>query len=302
MNESTTLKLGETQIGALISVPEKNAMDVLSERLNLISALMKEKMKKDVDYGEIPGCDKPSLWQPGAEKLGVLFGVFVKPFEIEDLSAGDEIRFRVCMLAESSQGAELGSSYAECSSFEEKYKWRKAVCDQEWEETTETRRREKWFKGKWKNGKPGQPFKVKQVLRDPEDLRNTILFMAQKRGFVAVMRRVTGASDIFTQEGDFGDERDKERDRPEMKKPQEKKHTEKNTQTKKPQQKAAGTIPDGHMDKLRNIIADFQITEIEVLEILKGFGYSAIEDIQEEHFIPVKKKIESKGQEKINAA
>ena len=45
------------------------------ERRSLMVEYVKKAMVKDVDYGVIPGTDKPTLLKPGAEKLCSLFGL-----------------------------------------------------------------------------------------------------------------------------------------------------------------------------------------------------------------------------------
>lgn len=290
MNQTSADIYQEKETG-LIKVGGRNAFQQMSERLQLIKELLTEKMVLETDYGIIPGCKNPSLYQPGAEKIGVLFGLKIQPMNIEDLSQGDEVRFRAEMTASDSNGNFLGAVFSECSSFEEKYRWRKSVCDEEWNDTTETRRREKWFKG-FKNN---SPYKQKQVLRDPEDLRNTILFMAQKRGFVSVIRRVTGASEIFTQEGEINHD-GQPKERPDIKPPQQTKPAEKNNVAEKPD-----FISENLSTKLRSMVADFEFTEIEVQEILKEFGFDSIECITNKAFPHVKKNLELKGKYKANA-
>jgi hypothetical protein len=82
----------------------------------------------------------------------------------------------------------LGEGIGECSSNEEKYKWRKAY-DEEWNATPENRRRIKFGK-----------YKDKQVRTEPADVANTILKMAKKRAQVDAVITCTAASDIFTQD------------------------------------------------------------------------------------------------------
>jgi hypothetical protein len=50
----------------------------LVERLDVIRDTMRTAMQADVDYGVIPGTNKPALLKPGAEKLGVLFQLDVQ--------------------------------------------------------------------------------------------------------------------------------------------------------------------------------------------------------------------------------
>ena len=114
----------------------------------------------------------------------------------------------------SPSGVFVGAGIGECSSNEEKYKWRKVVCDQEFEETPLDRRREKWCKG-W--GNKG-PYKQKQVRTEPADLANTILKMAKKRGLIDAVLTATAASDCFTQDledlpPEYMDQEDRPQDR-----------------------------------------------------------------------------------------
>ena len=162
----------------------------LKARVNLIQDVMRSVMKEDVHFGIIPGCPKPSLYKPGAEVLNMTFSINVES-SVEDLSSQDEKRYRVMCTAYSAAGVKLGSAVGECSSGEEKYKWRRPACDEEYEATEFDRKREKWTR----EGK-----KIKQIRTEPSDQANTILQMADKRAYVAVTRKVTAASDIFTQD------------------------------------------------------------------------------------------------------
>ncbi len=172
-----------------------NDLTVLTERdirenVNLIQRVMKAVMKKDVHFGLIPGCPKPSLFKPGAEKIASTFRIAVTS-DVEDLSTTDEKRYRITCTAYAVSGNKLGSAIGECSSSEEKYRWRRPVCDKEWEEAEGDRKREKWLR---------DGTKIKQMRTEPSDLANTILQMADKRAYVAVVRKVTAASDVFTQD------------------------------------------------------------------------------------------------------
>lgn len=161
------------------------------ERVNLVQQVMQAIMKKDTHYGTIPGTPKPTLYKPGAEQLCVTFRVAPK-YRIEDLSTDLTARFRVtCLGVHQTTDIELGEGVGECSSGEEKYKWRGSVCAQEFEATPENMRRLKFYK----NGD-----KKTQVRTEAADLSNTVLKMACKRAMIAMTLNVTAASDIFTQD------------------------------------------------------------------------------------------------------
>lgn len=165
----------------------------VAERTKTLQAVMEKVMKEDEHYGIIPGCKKPSLFKSGAEKIAVTFQLAIDS-EVEDLSTGDEIRYRVKATARNLSEQFLGSSFGECSSNEKKYKWRK-VYKEEFEAADEDRRREV-IKGK----KNGGTYTVFQVRNELADVANTILQMADKRAYVSVVRKVTAASDVFTQD------------------------------------------------------------------------------------------------------
>lgn len=155
----------------------------------------KGKKTEGVHYGIVPGTKKPTLYQPGAELLCMTFRIAASP-RVEDLSTADCIRYRVTMQATSqTTGEVLGEGVGECSSDEEKYRWRRPVCDEEFAETPDNLRREKWVKG-WE--KPN--YKIKQIRTSPADLANTILKMAYKRAHISMTRMVLACSDQFAQD------------------------------------------------------------------------------------------------------
>ena len=184
----------------IVSYQQGNLPALTAEQVrahvNLIQQVMRGVMKEGTHYGRIPGAgDKLSLFKPGAETLAVTFRIAVDPI-VEDLSTDDEARFRVvCRGIHQDTGTLLGSGIGEASSNEEKYRWRRAVCDEEYEATPEDRRRVKWGKGKGSSA-----YTIKQVRTAPADIANTVLKMAKKRAQVDMTLSVTGASDIFTQD------------------------------------------------------------------------------------------------------
>jgi hypothetical protein len=115
---------------------------------------------------------------------------------ISDLSTDDEIRYRVSVPILAVDGRVLAVGIGEASTNEEKYRWRKPVCDEEYDDTPIHLRRDKWFKGR--DG--GKPWKGKQIRTVPSDLANTVLKMAHKRGFIHGTLLATGASSVFNQD------------------------------------------------------------------------------------------------------
>ena len=162
-------------------------------RVRRIQEVMQALMKEGTHYGTIPGTPKPTLYQPGAELLCLTFRIAASP-RVEDLSTPDTVRYRVTMQATNQiTGEMLGEGVGECSSDETKYRWARPTCDEEWADTPEDQRREKWMR------KGGGAFKAKQVRVSPADVANTILKMASKRALIAMTRTVLACSDQFAQ-------------------------------------------------------------------------------------------------------
>lgn len=162
-------------------------------RVRRIQEVMRDLMKDGTHYGRIPGTPKPTLYQPGAELLCTTFRIAPQP-RVEDLST-DAIRYRVTMRAVNQQTGEvLGEGVGECSSDEEKYRWRRPVCDEEFAETPADLKREKWCRSERGN------YKQKQIRTSPADIANTVLKMAYKRALISMTRTVLACSDIFAQD------------------------------------------------------------------------------------------------------
>lgn len=172
---------------------QMTAVDIRSQ-VNLVQEVMQAVMKKDTHYGVIPGTKKPTLYKAGAEVLCATFRIADK-YEIEDLTVDGMARFRVrCIGTHQTSGIVLGEGMGECSSHEEKYKWRAAICDEEFNGTPENMRRVKYSKYM------GKVETKRQVRTESADQANTILKMACKRAKIAMTLNATAASDCFTQD------------------------------------------------------------------------------------------------------
>lgn len=181
--EALELRTGDTSLTA----------QQVKAQVNLIQDVLRTVMKDGTHYGTIPGTNKPTLFKAGAEKILSTFRIAIEP-EVLDLSTLDEVRFRVLARATSqASGAFLGSGVGECSSSEEKYNWRAAVCEEEFAGTPEDRRRSVWKKA-------NTPYQIKQVRTNPADVANTVLKMAKKRAQIDACLTVTAASDVFAQD------------------------------------------------------------------------------------------------------
>lgn len=187
----------------------------LVTRLATIKEAMEQAMKRDVDYGVIPGTNsKPTLLKPGAEKLSVLFQLDPQ-ISTEERWDGDHLTVKaVCTIFHAPTGERLGRGEGMCSTREKKYALRKAdrVCPDCGNASIFKSKKagEGWYC--WaKKGGCGNKFAedderiTKQVVGDVEnpdlpDSWNTTIKMARKRALVDGVLLVTGASALFTQD------------------------------------------------------------------------------------------------------
>jgi len=184
---------------AVYDVSKPLTLAQVKDQVHLLQEILKGVMTEGQHYGKIPGAgDKPTLLKPGAEKIMSTFQLWPDP-EVEDLSFNDVIRYRVKIkLINKVSGITEGAGVGECSTEEEKYKWRAVVSEDEWNATDEAHKRIKFGK-KWENGKQ-VGYQIKQIRTNPYDLANTVVKMAKKRALVDAVLTATAASDIFTQD------------------------------------------------------------------------------------------------------
>lgn len=179
---------------ALVADAGRMGVTEVLAHVSAVQHVMRAVMKEDVHFGRIPGTDKPTLYKQGAEVLCLAFKIAPR-YRIEDLSTDDTARFRVtCEGVHSPTGTFMGEGLGECSGAEEKYRWRKAVCQEEFEATPEGLRRIKFGR------KQGGHYTVSQVRVEAADVANTILKMAKKRALIDMVLTVTAAGDMFSQD------------------------------------------------------------------------------------------------------
>lgn len=194
------------------------------ERRNTMVKFVEAAMKKDTDFGIIPGTgSKPTLYKPGAEKLCTLFALAPR-FKIierrEDWTGADhggEPFFFYHLKCELYYRGEVfvGEADGSCNSFEKKYRYRKSertcpVCGK----TAIIKGKAEYGGGwvcfakkdgcgaKFKDGDPVIEGQVAGQVTNPDvaDQVNTILKMAQKRALVAATLIAVNASEFFTQD------------------------------------------------------------------------------------------------------
>ena len=147
------------------------------EQVNAMQHLMQMVLKEGTHYGRIPGTGKdakPSLLQPGAEKIGQMFHLVpTYDVNVRELPGGHREYDFTCRLTQRDTGQLMGMGYGLCSTMESKYRYR----------------------NKWVNNQ-----KVREENPDIADTYNTVFKMAKKRAFVDAVKSTTAASDIFTQD------------------------------------------------------------------------------------------------------
>ena len=207
------------RIESNLQVDRPMSVEDLVGQVNLIQKVMSAVMRDGEHYGKIPGCgDKPTLLQPGAQKLLVTFRLAPEYAITERQMDKAHREYQVlCTLKTIGSGSFVGQGAGSASTMEGKWRFRiapKKITDRPVP-------KEYWEK---RQGDPagaqallgGKGFSIRKddngqwmiaegssdkVEHDnPADYYNTVLKMACKRALVAATLTVTAASDIFTQD------------------------------------------------------------------------------------------------------
>lgn len=142
------------------------AVKSLVTQANMIVEAMRALMKEHVHFGKIPGCPKPSLWQPGADLLNLMFRLRPEFSIISSARQDGLIAYAVqCNLVHVPSGQLVAVGIGSCNTREDKY-----------HKTIQRRGCSPW------------------------DLDNTILKMAVKRAKIAATLNGTGAAEVFSQD------------------------------------------------------------------------------------------------------
>jgi len=192
--------------------------DVVSQ-VALVQEVMSAVMKKDEHYGVIPGCGtKPTLLQPGAQKLALTFNLAPEyTISKRELDGGHREYEVVCRLISRQTGMLYGEGVGNCSTMESKYRYRGAeLTDLEmdvpkgyWDIPKDQRKSDYAYEllggknrvvqkidGIWGVYEKGD----RKENPDIADTFNTVLKMAKKRAYVDAVLTNTAAADIFTQD------------------------------------------------------------------------------------------------------
>jgi len=166
------------------------------QKITQLQAVVQGTLKKDHDFGVIPGTVKPTLLKPGAEKILMMFGL-TSEYEfldrVEDFEKGFFAYTLKCVL--SKNGQKITEGVGQANTMEGRYRWRwvpeKKLPDGVVKETLVSRTIE---------GKYGPYTEYKIENDDPYTLANTVLKMAKKRAQIDAVLTVASLSEVFTQD------------------------------------------------------------------------------------------------------
>lgn len=210
--------MSEASETALAQVEERQSEDVASldsaystqelqlrlsqmgQKLDLLQSFFRQVMKPGVDYGIIPGTERPTLLKPGAEKMAEFYGYSITVRDLRETIDRDTGYYRAIVtvaLVNKRTGAIVAEGVGEANTMESRYRIRwvpEFKLPSGIDVSTlqyETRKR--------RDGK-GQ-FKVYRVINDdPWSLWNTVLKMSKKRAMIDAILSATRSSGLFTQD------------------------------------------------------------------------------------------------------
>lgn len=164
------------------------------------------------DYGLLPGTKTRTLFQPGAEKLALVFGLTVTAYCTEKQEDWDTGFFRYTFKATASfKGQTIRETTRTCHTREKKYAWiwvNRPKPDQdtinEMIEQQTGRWGTKWEKQNGRNVKT-TVWQERKPNPDPFSLQFVVEAMAQKRAKVAVVKEALAATGYFSTETDWED-------------------------------------------------------------------------------------------------
>jgi hypothetical protein len=206
-------EIQEAEVVAL--APYKVGVQELVQQAAMIQECMTALMKKDVHYGVIPGCEKPSLWQPGADKICMLFRLRAE-YEVTKLVEEDRwisVTMK-CRLVHIPTGMCWGEGVGSANTREKRYanqvtskkcpKCGKGAIIKGKEDYGGgwlCYEKKGGCKAKYKDGDKAIEGQTGEPQSDAVwDLHNTITKMSAKRAKVAAVLTATGASDSFSQD------------------------------------------------------------------------------------------------------
>jgi hypothetical protein len=122
-----------TSVATIASFDRESALATTAERYNALVDFYKAQMREGLDYAVIPGTNKPSLLQPGADKLCTLFSLTPEIEVIEKVQdwIGQQtygepfFMFSVrCRIYQTGTNILIAEAIGSCNSFEKAFRYR----------------------------------------------------------------------------------------------------------------------------------------------------------------------------------
>ncbi|WLR44519.1 hypothetical protein LC087_19320 (plasmid) [Bacillus carboniphilus] len=145
---------------SIIDTVDLEAVQSTLSKINQFQMVIQNTLKREHDFGVIPGTGKPTLLKPGAEKIHMLFGVtseYEVTEKIQDYDKGFFAFTIRCMIYK--DGNKITEGVGHCNTKERKY-----------------------------------------IKQDAYTLANTCLKMAKKRAQIDATLTLASLSEIFTQD------------------------------------------------------------------------------------------------------
>jgi hypothetical protein len=179
------------------NLPTEKQIAEYESFLKNYDAFVNRMLKDGIDYGTIPGVDKPTLLKPGAEKLEKFFFLRSQKSCVfkEVADDGSFIKYTYRTTVYNKSGQVVATCEGTCNSKEKKYRYTTVFDNQA------TPEQKKIGEKQERISKAGKKYTVYVIERkDFYDLENTIMKMAQKRSYVGAILEATNSSSRFTQD------------------------------------------------------------------------------------------------------
>jgi hypothetical protein len=211
---------GALALAALSDDDFNRRLEALEKGQRRVERIQKALMVKDIDYGIIPGTDKPTLYKPGAEMLCHAYSLaanFAVTRTIGDGITAPSLSYaaRCDLHLGSLDGPIVQSGNGAANSWEKRYRWRRGerLCPNCGKPSVIKGKEEYgggwlcWKKkdgcgSTWKDGDAAIEGQSTADVENPDpfDLDVVLVKMAEKRAHVDATLRATNASRLFTQD------------------------------------------------------------------------------------------------------
>lgn len=204
--------------GRALAVPDIRDVEHKLAAVDAFKKAVHERLIEDTDYGTIPGTPKPTLYQPGAQKVCELMQLRPRFDPVRIVEDWDRPLFHYvyrCVLVHIPSGYEVSECIGSCNSMESKYRWRYMdkrcpACGEEAIRKSNPQYGDGWYCNRKAGGcganfNKGDPAIENQPAGkvsndDIFSQLNTLDKMAQKRSMVGASLFIGRLSDVFTQD------------------------------------------------------------------------------------------------------